>query len=70
MTTTRHAPAEDPGTRQLREELARAKAAAHEAIDRNDPAQAIAFMRALRSLLWRAEKDGIALDTNRDGGTQ
>jgi hypothetical protein len=50
-----------PEAIQLRAELAQTQGAACDAIHRLDPAVAIAHCRALRSLLWRAERSGIDL---------
>jgi hypothetical protein len=48
-------------TQQLRTEAAHVKAAAHDAIDDSDPALAIALLKTLRSVQWRANGFGIDL---------
>ncbi len=60
MTTTEDT---SPEASQLRTQIRDTQDAACAAIRRLDPATGIAHCRALRSLLWRAERAGIALTT-------
>ena len=62
MTTLTHD--NEQLARQLRDEATRTKVDAHDAIDHDNPALAIALLKTLRSLHWRAT--GLRIDLAED----
>jgi hypothetical protein len=48
-------------TQRVRQEVRRTVRLARDALDHLDPTQAIAACRSLRSMLWRAQREGIAV---------
>ena len=59
LTTERERPAAQTALDRVRQNVARIQTLAHTAIDDLDPALTIAHARALRSTLFRAERDGV-----------
>jgi hypothetical protein len=53
---------------RMRQEAARLQAQLHAAVDRLDIAAGIALFRSLRSLEWRASREGVSLTTPEQEG--